>query len=536
MDDSLLLGVYSKQIEELIKRIESAIGIRLPREQDSQLTVALVGQYSAGKSSIVKMLSGKDDILIDEKIATQKVESVDWNGIRIIDTPGISTEIRPDHDEITMHAVASSDLIIFVVSSQGFSSAIGHYFRKLAIDEARIHEMLLCVNKMDSTAEGNTKEQQEIISEDLLKITSPLRPTDMYVTFISAEEYFEGLEATDQLERDYYFESSGYSDFVKNINALVEDKNVVSKLTTRISQGIDAIETASGDIKVQFDDSDFDRYLSKQKQVLKSLKQSRSAILDESRRTIDESIYKLRRLVSELSSDLTQELNTEEDAERLNTKFEIEWKKIEDELYRSLNSIREREAEESEKEVGRIQGKEVFQGIDLRVQRKLNLNGLKQPLEGAFQFLGKYADKTDEIKDIAKVVYRKLGKKAKPWEFVKISNKLAKAAKFAPILGVGVDAAFQWKEDADENSKERELRNQRNEIRAGMNEQILAIENYCINAMEEFSQEFYNKPIDEVAQSIKDVLTKSKSSKEKIEEYNLLREEGKKLLKEIYSL
>ena len=48
------------------------------------------------------------------------------------------------------------------------------HFRKLAIDKDKAGEMILVVNKMDRTAEGNTREQQKIIREDLNKSTGAI--------------------------------------------------------------------------------------------------------------------------------------------------------------------------------------------------------------------------------------------------------------------------------------------------------------------------------------------------------------------------
>ncbi|WP_432718891.1 GTPase domain-containing protein [Pectinatus frisingensis] len=61
---------------------------------NTSIKFVFIGQYSSGKSSIIKML-----IEIDIGIKTQETHKYRWNEIEIIDTPGIYTELCPDYDE-----------------------------------------------------------------------------------------------------------------------------------------------------------------------------------------------------------------------------------------------------------------------------------------------------------------------------------------------------------------------------------------------------------------------------------------------------
>lgn len=94
-------------------------------KQEALISVAFVGQYSAGKSTIISALTGKRDIKIDADIATDKTTSYNWNGIKIIDTPGLFTD-RADHDAITYQTIDQADLLVFsltyMLSSQNSKS------------------------------------------------------------------------------------------------------------------------------------------------------------------------------------------------------------------------------------------------------------------------------------------------------------------------------------------------------------------------------------------------------------------------------
>ena len=152
---------YSKKIKNIEERIKQKFinaNIEYNIEEDKKNTIKLVftGQYSAGKSSIIRMLTGREDITVGAGITTQKAHIYEWNGLEIVDTPGIHTQLRPDHDEISYDAIASADMLVFVVTNELFDSHLAQHFRKLAIDKDKAGEMILVVNKMERSSEGNT--------------------------------------------------------------------------------------------------------------------------------------------------------------------------------------------------------------------------------------------------------------------------------------------------------------------------------------------------------------------------------------------
>ncbi|MHC5719116.1 MAG: GTPase, partial [Nostoc sp.] len=100
---------FDKLLEQVNTPEISSIHSKLHQElkqyyEQGFLTVAFVGQYSAGKSTMMSALTGRRDIHIGADITTDKTTSYDWNGIQLIDTPGLFTD-RKDHDEITYEAI-----------------------------------------------------------------------------------------------------------------------------------------------------------------------------------------------------------------------------------------------------------------------------------------------------------------------------------------------------------------------------------------------------------------------------------------------
>ena len=139
MPNQFAISTWTEKSEELIKKIESVFqSIDYPKDElpqtvydnEKPISIVFVGQFSAGKSTIIKALTGIKDIQIGSGIQTQKTQTYDWNDIEIIDTPGIHTSLRPDHDDITYDAIAKADMLVYVVTQELFDDNIGHNFRK----------------------------------------------------------------------------------------------------------------------------------------------------------------------------------------------------------------------------------------------------------------------------------------------------------------------------------------------------------------------------------------------------------------------
>ena len=73
----------SEKIRSLKPRLPTALTSR-----EGSVGIVFAGQYSAGKSSILKAITGRQDIDIGPNITTKVPHEYDWNGIVVIDTPG----------------------------------------------------------------------------------------------------------------------------------------------------------------------------------------------------------------------------------------------------------------------------------------------------------------------------------------------------------------------------------------------------------------------------------------------------------------
>ena len=305
------LSKFTKEGAQLLRDVTeefNRLGIdasRLPKtfpDDSGKIKLVFVGQYSAGKSSIIKMLTG-EDVAIGAAITTQDSTPYEWNGLEIIDTPGIETELRPDHDEITYEQINHAALLIFVITNEGFSQRMGDHFRKLAIDQKRAANMVLVVNKMDRTALGNVPEQQAVIYEDLKKVTTPHDPKDLFVSFVDTASYFKAMQETDERRRNRRLERSGHDVFVANLNRFVAEKGVLQKINLPLNTIAAEIRNASGGSSDK-EKADIAAYV-------ESVRKEKKILLDAKRECLED----IDRIISDFKTEMSR--HGRETADRL---------------------------------------------------------------------------------------------------------------------------------------------------------------------------------------------------------------------------
>jgi len=233
--DKLLAADNSGKSKEISVRFHEDLK---EHKQQGALSIAFIGQYSSGKSTIISALTGRRDIHIDADIATDKTSTYDWNGIKVIDTPGLFTD-RQDHDAISYDAIAKSDLLVFCLTHMLFDSLTVENFKKLAYEKSYRWKMMLVINKMSSEA---GEEEQKISSyrHSLAEALKPYNLGEFLISFIDAKDYCEGVDTKD----DFGIEISNFDTFISGLNHFVEHRGSLTKFDTPIRIALKHLDDA----------------------------------------------------------------------------------------------------------------------------------------------------------------------------------------------------------------------------------------------------------------------------------------------------
>lgn len=103
-----------------LPRVRSALTRRAKRQ--GRFSVVLFGRTQAGKSTIREALMGVDGGTVGKggQRTTRRPREYEWGSCTVVDTPGIGGyEVASDREQ-ALEAAASADVVLFILSSDGF--------------------------------------------------------------------------------------------------------------------------------------------------------------------------------------------------------------------------------------------------------------------------------------------------------------------------------------------------------------------------------------------------------------------------------
>lgn len=555
------LEKYSEKImsiETKVKEVFAESDMQYQIADDNKrVKIVFAGQYSAGKSSIIKMLTGREDIVVGADITTQKADSYEWNGLEIVDTPGIHTQLRPDHDEISYKAISSADMLVFVITNELFDDHLANHFRKLAIDKDKAGEMILVVNKMDRTSEGNTLQQQEIIREDLRKVVSPYTPEQLRVCFLDAESYLEGIrqKQEDPELAEELLKRSGYDDFVKTLNFFVEEKRISGTMTTKLYKIQEELQKAMQELDGKNNDDDIRMLVEKFMQQRHILVEERYQLHNEVLSSYLKSCALIRDLGRESANEVTEECNQEQVEQKIETNIRRATNEI-DECQDRIRKIVEDRLSNTGKRIEQMENSKFSMDLKIRLNDKYeglpdNVKKVIGNISTGSKNMGKGIVESaykpgvnggmkltnfsgSRIHDIVLKAGSKFGYKFKPWEAVKLTKTIAKLGGVLSAVGIFFEVAGNIKDDMDQEAIRDSLKKTRQEIRSHFNIVADKFEAEAKKNLEENILCIFDESILEIDDNIKSIHNSNKKRNEQSVRMDKLCSDCSNLIQEIH--
>ena len=507
-----LLESRQGEVRDLVKHLPDPDG-----ERERPITLAFAGQYSAGKSTLLRALTGLEDIATGAGITTEEIRTLDWNGVQVVDTPGIHTSLRPDHDTISYEAISQADLLVFVITNELFDSHLGDHFRKLAIDREKGHETILVVNKMDRTADGNTPETRETITDALREPLAPFTPEDLSITFTAAQDALEAENEEDDEIAGMLREDGNIEDLVLNLNNLISDKGLNARHTTllyavdQMMQEAMALEPTG--------DTDIDTLMLVYNQNLRVMDEIRSQLRESTNNAILESMLLINRTGAEYAENVRPGVTKEDldrHAEEVDARLQSIWEELVNRIYQECSEVlptmtsRLEELQDSHRfqsALGNLNAKASgpdvsrILGMARDAARRLsevsriaarNSSAVASGATGLARFSGSFAH--GAVLNIG----RFMGHSFRPWEAVKIARGIGTAGTVLSVAGIGLSLYMQIREHQEEARKTEETMRARQELRAhfaGIAQRVLDEANGVI---EGYIREALTEPMEEI--------------------------------------
>ena len=522
------LNIYSNKAEELRQETEATFEhLNLATDvlpatmqpDDGAIKLVFVGQYSAGKSSIIKMISGIETE-IGAGITTQESHVYKWNDLEIIDTPGIETGLRADHDEITYDQISKAALLVFVVTNEGFDRHMGEHFRKLAIDQKRGSNMVLVINKMDRAPEGNSANQQQIIRDDICKVLAPMTSEQLYTSFISTQSYEEYLTEEDEEIKAELLAESGREELIANLNAFVQSRQVTAKIERPLYTLQEAVRNVSvtDDINML---NDAESLLLRKQRILQNGQADAEEEINDLTMECQQDIIELgREAASYLKPGVSEEeleASLNESGRRAEQLVQECLRGIERTFGRLANTIKtEMDTEMAATSVQKIFGRN---NMPVPAERTTDLPRESAGFDGAAgaelgaNLTSAWNIANTGLKSFAGTAMHEgiltagkfFGIKFRPWEAVGLAKSAAVFGAVLSVAGVLLAIWGKFKSDEERRQKEQELQEAKEEIKAQYKENANNIYGDIMRNVREKLAESVGKELDNVADNLQQI-------------------------------
>jgi small GTP-binding protein len=501
--------------------------------EEAPISVGLVGQYNAGKSTLIKALTGRDDIPVDSDVCTSEVTSYNWNGVRLVDTPGIAAE-RPEHDAQTEDLIDQVDLLLFVITGGLFDEVTGPYFRNLAYERDREREILLVVNQM-AVSPGTP----DVKRPDIENVTEPRSPQFFFTSFVDAEYYVKAEQAEDPERERRYREEARFDTFVQNLDAFIRQRGFKGKITTPFLQVRSVVENAR---ELSSTDHSTER-------AAIALLQRRSQLLHQSedrlRRQLSGELRKTKQDIVEYGDEVAESLvpeQTEEEVRALQEEAERKFRDRCQTLTERTDELLKEEMQRLKQEMQELQEGALQDKIEGDVQELPGPSNIQNEGVTSTSSSQNIPDIDDEsawakrahkaskaTKNVGsmlsklatgpeassggllsatgakgsqahKAVYRvgkTFGYNFDPWEAVKRAKFIGNVGRILGVAGSVLDVVAQVQEDKQQEEIAEQLRENRDEIRSTYRDMAAEVERQFWNRYEEVKAEIYDAEIEE---------------------------------------
>lgn len=561
-------NVLKEKVEALCARVTQILGTQgnnisgtEPVSDMVPLNIVFAGQYNAGKSSLIKMLTGIDSIRIGAGVTTDTVTEYHYKSLVIWDTPGILAGECEQHDAKALEAIAKADLLVYVITNELFDDVVGAAFRDLCFAQGRAKEMMIVINKFESDSAS-----KETKINDIAQVLEPKIPEDFPIVFTDAQSFFDALDEDDEEERNELMILSNRDGFTNAIDEFVAQRGLYARLTTPLQQLQSLLETS-------VDELTLDNPL--QKGVVTLLSQNKR-VFQTNRRDLTK---KLHATLESLNSQIIEQGNQladalggdQEEFDKVQERAQYECEQLVEAAFKELQAAADEALADLEQELSDLANTpasiKVKEALDAarnltldhkpgspdtfsqEDRRKLNSalsQGVLKSAEKGFAFVAKSAigDASkiglksvsgSKLHTVVKEIGGLFGHKFKGWEAIKIADRIGKGAKFlGPAMSV-IGVGMQVLDDHQQAEHAKELIQVKRNIRKSFREYSNTVRNALDSQVLTFLTTGFDEPISNIDQAVHEIRAQASSRSNSAYELRVLLDEISTLRHEIQS-
>ena len=433
-------------------------------ETEAKYRVSLLGEFSAGKSSLIMALTGTE-VATGAGVTTSEMKSFEWKGVTLVDTPGIQAEAdNTDHDEIARTSTLDADLVLFVLTNERFNDRLATHFHFVAGPDGLglVDKMLVIVNKMDREFDPD-KVEEEIISE----VENAMSSLRLPVHLAAVDSYLKS-QKSDGDRKERLVKRSRIPELVAAIDEFIKERGELGRLT-RPLQLFEAALEEQRDSLLGDDESASKEMENNRRQKRIVYEAGRQLTSHES-----EWVTELRRIALSRTTETLNKVADAKTSEELEEQFQTAVRDIEPEIDTHLVNIDNTLhgwARDLQDKIEDLDTSELGKNIQILRAKTRKSDEFEDPLTQGFDFVkaGKkvleegLGSVLDNISENPKPLIKLVGrfKNFGPWGKIKLGQKVTKATgkagKALGPLAAAIDFYVEYRDEKNRDEKERQL-------------------------------------------------------------------------------
>ncbi|WP_158626295.1 GTPase [Corallococcus sp. AB049A] len=510
-----LLEEAGEPARELLGRTRETV-----RLEPRRLSLALAGEYSVGKSSLVQALTGQS-IPVAAGPTTADVTPYQFGDIDLVDMPGTLSG-QFEHDERAHRAISDADLLLYVVTNELFNAASLPYFRMAAERLEKSQQMLLVVNKFDRFNLGRRTPEEAVafIKSTLAEEIRPLPIEPFGPVVVSARDYLSSLAQTDEARKQRRLAESRFDTLFEAIDVMTRERGLLGQAARPLQQLLDLIGDArtlalAEEPAAQNAEAFLRRKAFQLSEGRTFGRNELNALCDRARARL---VKPRERVLNALDSKVTpeeiealwKEINGE--VERVVEATGREFSGLVERLSQDLaNRIEELEGSPAAKrlledfavDLSRPDLPDVSNGIPKKVRDSL----LKSARSGAAQL----AKNGEQVGVVVAKIYKFFGGRFKPWGIKKLGSFLGGAGKVLGPLLVGFEMYLNYREEQAREEDDRAMGRARADVRMQFDDAGDQFRATLVEQAEEVVKVLYDEPIAKTREVASELLLRVKS-------------------------
>ena len=543
MVNNLIYEIEEDKLQSVAKDIKNVISeelwdkLKLSLDEidaESKLRISFVGQHNSGKSSIVRAITNNKNIIVSSNVETDVTTAYEWSNVIIYDTPGLFAGVKESHDEEALQAINVSDIIVFCITSSLFDDLLIRDFVDLAYNKSYKNKMILVVNKMSQEdGEYDDLKKNYIVSLNKTLDGEGASLGDFPNVFIDAKDYHEGITEEDE----ELIELSHFDELIDNLNIQIKNKGILGKIDTKYHIMYEFLQDV-----VNEDSSDLDKNINDiYKKIIRAVKaQKRDA-----RNELDSFCMKLNSRIKKETNLLIDRIGQEDIKEEDFNTLQNTVNGITKNTIDSIEDYLENVQEELNETIGKIldsnQAIYIFDNLNNADFNYSDINKIKEYSDLAEKYAG-YSETAKRLgetiaanslkegaKDFGKLVNSSgskiheivldvghfFGKSFKPWEAVKIAQKIGKVAKFVGPIALALEGIAEVYGKVKDEKNIRELDRIKNEIFNSYSGYASDIVENIESQYRKFEKEMFDEKIRDIIDKQEKLISDEQKEKEK---------------------